>query len=102
MTYSLILAAAAFPSPLPADKTMASLSSMYSVIYGNPNVFTPKWFGPISLDHFLPYKWNYLYDSKALKNTLEQFIDFNLINGKNKLETNRLNSSARQSQIQSQ
>jgi hypothetical protein len=28
------------------------------------------------LDYFLPYKWNYLYDSEALKNTLEQFMDF--------------------------
>ena len=102
LTYSLIPAAAAFQSPLSVDEMMAIFSSMYSVMYGNPNAFTPKWFEPISLDHFFPYKWNYLYDSKALKNTLEQFIDFNFLNSKNKLESNRSNPSASQSQTQSQ
>ena len=88
LRYSLIPAVTTFPTPLSADETMAILSSMYSVMYGNPKAFTPKWFEPISWDYFLPYRWNYLYDSKALKNTLKQFIDFEFLNSK-KPDSNR-------------
>jgi NTE family protein len=49
-------------------------------MYGNPKAFTPRWFEPYSSDYFLPYKWNYLYDSTLLKNTLERFIDFEYLN----------------------
>jgi NTE family protein len=67
-------------SSLTYDKMMAIISSMYSVVYGNTKAFRPRWFEPCSLDYFLPYKWNYLYDSTLLKNTLERFIDFNYVN----------------------
>ncbi len=87
LEYSLIPIATMFPFPLSADETMAILSSMYSVMYGNPNAFTPKWFDPLSWDYFLPYKWKYLYDSKALKNTLKEFIDFDSLNRKARLES---------------
>jgi len=87
LTFSLLPAASILPSPLSADEILAILSSMYSVMYGNPNAFTPKWFEPDSWDYFLPYKWIYLYDSKALKNTLKQFIDFGFLNRKSKLES---------------
>ena len=64
-------------SSLSFDKTMAIISSMYSAIYGNPKAFLPRWFKPTSTDYYLPlYKWNYLYDSAPLKNTLKEFIDF--------------------------
>ncbi len=64
-------------SALPsADKMMAILSSMYSVMYGNPKAFTPRWLRLDSLDYFLPYKWNYLYDTTLLKDTLNNYIDF--------------------------
>jgi NTE family protein len=64
-------------SSLSLDKMMAIISSMYSAIYGNPNAFLPRWFKPTSTDYYLPlYKWNYLYDSAPLKNTLKEFIDF--------------------------
>jgi NTE family protein len=65
---------------LSADKMMAIFSSMYSVTYGNPKAFTPRWFKPDSSDYFLPYKWNYLYDTTLLKNTLNQYIDFRYLN----------------------
>jgi NTE family protein len=67
----------AFSSSSSFDKMMAIISSMYSAIYGNPNAFLPRWFKPTSTDYYLPpYKWNYLYDSTPLKNTLKEFIDF--------------------------
>ena len=59
---------------------MAILSSMYSVMYGNPKAFTPRWFKPDSFDYFSPFKWNYLYDTTHLKSTLNQFIDFRCLN----------------------
>jgi NTE family protein len=79
LTYSLPTFAS-LPSTLSADKMMAILSSMYSVTYGNPKAFMPRWFKPDSSDYFLPYKWNYLYDATLLKNTLNQFIDFRYLN----------------------
>ena len=53
---------------------------MYSVTYGNPKAFMPRWFKQDTSDYFLPYKWNYLYDATLLKNTLNQFIDFRYLN----------------------
>ena len=78
---------------LPADKMMAILSSMYSVTYGNPKAFTPRWFKPDSLDYFLPYKWNYLYDTTLLKNTLNQYIDFRYLNNVEEIEKNSHNNN---------
>ena len=65
------------PSSLSPDKMMAIISSMYSAIYGHPKAFMPRWFKLASTDYYLPfYKWNYLYDSAPLRNTLKEFIDF--------------------------
>jgi NTE family protein len=64
-------------SQLSIDKMMAIASSIYSTIYGNPRAFLPRWFKPTSPDYYLPpSKWNYLYDSAPLKETLKEFIDF--------------------------
>ena len=78
---------------LSADKMMAILSSMYSVTYGNPKAFTPRWFKPDSSDYFLPYKWNYLYDTTLLKNTLNQYIDFRYLNKVGDLQKNSHNNN---------
>lgn len=89
LTYSLLPFASLFSAPstlLSADKVMAILSSIYSVMYGNPKAFTPRWFKPNSLDYFLPYKWNYVYDTTHLKNTLNQYIDFRYLNNVGDLE----------------
>ncbi|PWU82227.1 MAG: hypothetical protein DLM72_02915 [Candidatus Nitrosopolaris wilkensis] len=80
LTYSLLPLASLSSTLLSADKMMAILSSMYSVMYGNPKAFTPRWFKPDSLDYFSPYKWNYVYDTTHLKNTLNQYIDFRYLN----------------------
>jgi NTE family protein len=74
---STLLPVAFSSSSSSIDKMMAITSSMYSAIYGNPKAFLPRWFKLSSTDYYLPpYKWNYLYDSAPLKNTLKEFIDF--------------------------
>jgi NTE family protein len=74
---TLFLSLSSFSSQLSSDKMMAIISSMYSSIYGNPKAFLPRWFKPTSPDYYLPpSKWNYLYDSAPLKETLKEFIDF--------------------------
>jgi len=65
-------------SPFPfmsSDEMMAIWSSFYSMLYGNPKAFLPRWFNPDSKDYFMPYKWTYLYDKTPLKKTLKQYID---------------------------
>jgi hypothetical protein len=53
---------------------------MYSAVYGNPKAFMPRWFIPTtSPNYYLPYKWNYLYDTNPLKETLKEFIDFTFL-----------------------
>jgi NTE family protein len=58
-----------------SDEMMAIWSSFYSMLYGNPKAFLPRWFNPDSKDYFMPYKWTYLYDKTPLKKTLKQYID---------------------------
>ena len=58
------------------DKGMALCASIYSMMYGNPKVFMPKWFIPDSPFYFDPFNWTYLYDLTPLKKTLKDFIDF--------------------------
>ena len=65
-------------SPFPfmsSNEMMAIWSSFYSMLYGNPKAFLPRWFNPDSKDYFMPYKWTYLYDKTPLKKTLKQYID---------------------------
>jgi NTE family protein len=58
----------------------------HTLIPRHTKAFTPRWFKPDSLDYFLPYKWNYLYDSTLLKDTLNQYIDFRYLNKVNDLD----------------
>jgi len=93
LTYSVSPLTSLSSTLISADKMMAILSSMYSVMYGNPKAFTPRWFKPDSLDYFLPFKWNYLYDTTHLKSTLNQFIDFKYLNKLGASSMNNRNSS---------
>ena len=92
LAYSLPSFTSLSSTSLSADKMMAILSSMYSVTYGNPKAFTPRWSKPDSSDYFLPYKWNYLYDTTLLKNTLNQYIDFRYLNKVGNLQKNNDNN----------
>lgn len=73
----LDLAEGVTSSSLP-DKIRPYFASMYSAVFGNPKMFFPKWFIP-SADYFMPYFWQYIYDITPLKNTLNQYVDFQKI-----------------------
>lgn len=80
-------------SPFPfmsSDEMMAIWSSFYSMLYGNPKAFLPRWFNPDSKDYFMPYKWTYLYDKTPLKKTLKQYIDIDKLK---KIDRHRNNNS---------
>lgn len=65
------------------DDIRPYFASMNSAIFGNPKAFFPKWFYP-STDYFMPFFWQYLYDITPLKNTLNQYVDFQKIRGPQK------------------
>ncbi|MDE1762863.1 MAG: patatin-like phospholipase family protein [Thaumarchaeota archaeon] len=66
-----------------SDEIRPYFASMYSAAFGNPKIFFPKWFVP-SADYFMPYFWQYLYDITPLKNTLNQYVDFQKIHDSQK------------------
>jgi NTE family protein len=66
-----------------SDKIRPYFASAYSALFGNPKMFIPKWFIP-SADYFMPYFWQYIYDITPLKNTLNQYIDFQKIRSPDK------------------
>jgi NTE family protein len=73
------------PSFLP-EYLRAVISSSYGAFYGNPKFFSPTWFSAFSLNFangYFQYKWPYLYDLAALKNTLHKYIDFTKLNAQN-------------------
>lgn len=66
------------PSAMP-DYLRAVMSSSHGAFYGNPKVFSPVWFMPNNAKNnrgYFQYGLPYLYDLKALKNTLQKYIDF--------------------------
>ena len=80
-------------SPFPfmsSDEMMAIWSSFYSMLYGNPKAFLPRWFNPDSKDYFMPYKWTYLYDKTPLKKTLKQYVDIDKLK---KIDRHRNNNN---------
>jgi NTE family protein len=80
-------------SPFPfmsSDEMMAIWSSFYSMLYGNPKAFLPRWFNPDSKDYLMPYKWTYLYDKTPLKKTLKQYIDIDKLK---KIDRHRNNNN---------
>jgi NTE family protein len=73
------------PSGMP-DYLRAVMSSSFGAFYGNPKFFSPIWFtAPIInfASGFFQYKWPYLYDLAAMKNTLQKYVDFTKLNQKN-------------------
>lgn len=60
-------------------------ASMNAAFFGVPSFFIPRWFNfntPNSnlsqLEEYVqpPWKWTYIYDNSALRNTIEKYIDF--------------------------
>ena len=66
-------------------------ASMNAAFFGVPNFFIPRWFNfntPNSnlsqLEEYVqpPWKWTYIYDNSALRNTIEKYIDFKKLSPK--------------------
>jgi len=71
------------PSIIP-DNIRPSLSVLSGSIYGNRNVFEPKWIFPYQAMYYYLIS-PYLYDVLPLKNTLSRYIDFTRLNNKSAL-----------------
>jgi len=69
------------PSIIP-DNIRPSLSVLSGSIYGNRNVFEPKWIFPYQAMYYYLIS-PYLYDVLPLKNTLSRYIDFTRLNNNN-------------------
>lgn len=71
------------PSLMP-DYLRAFMSSLYGAFYGNPRIFSPIWSMAANTNiGSLPYQWPYLYDLLVLKKTLQNYVDFSKLDGKN-------------------
>ncbi len=66
-------------------------ASMNAAFFGVPSFFIPRWFNfntPNSnlsqLEEYFqpPWKWTYIYDNSALRNTIEKYIDFKKLSPK--------------------
>ena len=69
----------------------SSAASMNAAFFGVPSFFIPRWFNfntPNSnhsqLEEYVqpPWKWTYIYDNSALRNTIEKYIDFKKLSPK--------------------
>lgn len=66
-------------------------ASMNAAFFGVPNFFIPRWFNfntansnLSQLEEYVqpPWKWTYIYDNSALRNTIEKYIDFKKLSPK--------------------
>lgn len=66
-------------------------ASMNAAFFGVPSFFIPRWFNfniqnstLSQLKEYVqpPWKWTYIYDNSALKNTIEKYIDFKKLSPK--------------------
>ena len=52
------------------------ISSSYSLLFGTPQFFQPRWFMPILDPNSLPTNWKSFYDPSPVKDLLRKYIDF--------------------------
>lgn len=55
------------------------LSATYTLLFGQNNFFTPRWFNPWFVQGATPAELSF-YDTTVLRTTLAKYIDFDLIN----------------------
>lgn len=60
----------------PNEETRRLLSSWYSLVFGSPKFFRPRWFMPILHPNQLPMNWASLYDPSPVKELLCRYVDF--------------------------
>lgn len=64
--------------PLPGfgdETTRRTLSAWYSLAFGNPKFFRPRWLTPFA-PPVLPMQWTSLYDPSPIKTLLRKYVDF--------------------------
>lgn len=59
----------------PNEALRRAASAAYVMTFGNPRMFTPRWFAPWQ-SMVYPGVWNSLYDTGPLKRLLEQLVNF--------------------------
>jgi NTE family protein len=73
-------------------------ASLNAAFFGVPSFFVPRWFNfnisnpnSLQIGEYVqpPWKWTYVYDNSALRNTIEKYIDFKKLSPK--AQQNNLN-----------
>ncbi|MCI0653196.1 MAG: FAD-dependent oxidoreductase [Methylococcaceae bacterium] len=60
----------------PTEAARRTLSSWYSLAFGIPNFFRPRWFTPFLTLEQLPFFWTSFYDPSPIKDLLRKYINF--------------------------
>ncbi|MEM4408989.1 MAG: patatin-like phospholipase family protein, partial [Candidatus Caldarchaeum sp.] len=58
---------------IPPEGVRRLASAWFSIIFGNPSFFKPKWLMPTLTP---PYFWKSLYDTSPIAKLLEKYVDF--------------------------
>ena len=62
---------------VPNEEMRRLLSSWYSLVFGSPKFFRPKWFIPVFQPNQFPMNWTSFYDTSPIKDLLCKYLDFN-------------------------
>lgn len=67
---------ASIPMPyIPNELLRRSASAMYSLMFGHPQLFTPRWFNP-RLSAQSQLGWTSFYSARPMKRLVERYVDF--------------------------
>jgi NADPH-dependent 2,4-dienoyl-CoA reductase/sulfur reductase-like enzyme/predicted acylesterase/phospholipase RssA len=61
---------------IPNEEIRRLLSSSYSLVFGSPRFFRPRWFKPVFYPSDVPINWKSFYDPSPAKNLLRKYVDF--------------------------
>jgi NADPH-dependent 2,4-dienoyl-CoA reductase/sulfur reductase-like enzyme/predicted acylesterase/phospholipase RssA len=61
---------------VPNEETRRLLSSWYSLVFGSPKFFHPRWFLPVFHPSELPINWMSFYDPSPVRELLCKYVDF--------------------------
>lgn len=61
---------------VPNEEMRRLMSSWYSLVFGSPKFFRPRWFMPILHPNQLPMNWTSFYDLSPVKEVLGKYVDF--------------------------
>jgi len=61
---------------IPKEGNRRLVSSWYSLIFGSPKFFRPRWLMPVFNPHELPINWTSFYDPSPVRELLLKYVDF--------------------------